>query len=262
MNIKYLIPLLFPLFSCSAQENEIETDTNELVNSSNSNKDSIAVVDFYQENKGNQEPSKSKGSVSNGTLLNGKLLPFYGTNFQYFDANSYLASRAFTSHTVRDIIIDAYAKLHQEIPSRYFYLMELSSEKGGKLYPHKTHQNGLSADFMMPKLKDGRDYYGLDTLGVKHYLLKFNDNGEYEKDTNVKIDFNVIAKHLLILEDTAKKYGYKISKVIIKIELKDELFATEYGEKLKSSGIYIVQGLTPLINGLHDEHYHVDFEQL
>ena len=114
----------------------------------------------------------------------------------------------------------------------------------------------------MPKLKEGHDYYGLDTLGVNHYLLNFNDNGEYDKDTRVKIDFNVIAQHLLILNDNAKKQGYKISKVIIKIEFKDELFATEYGKKLKSSGIYIVQGLTPLINSLHDDHYHVDFEKM
>jgi len=53
----------------------------------------------------------------------------------------------------------------------------------------------------------------------------------------------------------------KIAKVIIKIEYKDELFATEYGQKLKKSGIYIVKGLTKLINALHDEHYHIDFKK-
>src|SRR5690554_8143272 len=79
--------------------------------------------------------------------------------------------------------------------------MELSSEEGEKLYPHKTHQNGLSVDFMMPKLKDGKDYYGLDTLGVNHYLLKFNDHGEYDKDPSITIDFDVMARHLLIFND-------------------------------------------------------------
>lgn len=262
MKIKYLLPLFFPIVSCTAQEKNSELNTNDTVPPTEINSDSLAVIKFYELNKGNEQPSVTTGSTSNGSLTNGKLLPFYGTNFEYFDKNSYLASRGFTSNVTRDIILDSYASLYKTIPSRYFYLMELSSEKGGKLYPHKTHQNGLSADFMMPKLKEGQDYYGLDTLGVKHYLLKFNDNGEYDKDTSVRIDFNVIAQHLLILNDNAKEYGYKISKVIIKIEFKDELFATEYGKKLKSSGIYVVQSLTPLINGLHDEHYHVDFEKM
>lgn len=52
----------------------------------------------------------------------------------------------------------------------------------------------------------------------------------------------------------------KIGKVIIKLELKDELFASIYGKELLSNGIYFAQKLTPLINGVHDEHYHVDFE--
>jgi len=260
--IPLLFPLLFPLLSCTAQEVENSTLVNDALPLSEINTDSLAVVEFYELNKGNEQPSVTIGSTSNGTLKNGKLLPFYGTNFQYFDKNSYLSSRGFTSNVTRDIILDSYASLYEVIPSRYFYVMELSSKEGGKLYPHKTHQNGLSADFMMPKLKEGKPYYGLDTLGVKHYLLKFNDNGEYDKDSNIKIDFNVIAQHILILNNNAKKYGYKISKVIIKIEFKDKLFATEYGKKLKSSGIYVVKSLTPLINGLHDEHYHVDFEKL
>ena len=44
-----------------------------------------------------------------------------------------------------------------------------------------------------------------------------------------------------------------------KLELKDELYTCEYGEALKASGIYIVKSLTPSINQLHDEHYHIDF---
>ena len=54
----------------------------------------------------------------------------------------------------------------------------------------------------------------------------------------------------------------KIKKVIIKIELKDELFSTPNGKKLKAKGIYVVKALTPLINGLHDDHFHIDFEEI
>jgi len=51
-----------------------------------------------------------------------------------------------------------------------------------------------------------------------------------------------------------------LSKVIINTDLKDELFATKFGKVLKTSGIYLVQKLSPLINSLHDDHYHIDFD--
>jgi penicillin-insensitive murein endopeptidase len=148
------------------------------------------------------------------------------------------------------------------MPNRRFYLMELSNEKGGKIYPHRTHQNGLSVDFMMPMLKNNQPYYGLDTLGKNHYLLSFNENGKYSEDNEVKVDFDLIALHILELNKEAQKNGLKISKVIIKIEYKDDLFKTLNGKKLNTSGIYFVKGLTPLINHLHDDHYHIDFEKI
>lgn len=69
-----------------------------------------------------------------------------------------------------------------------------------------------------------------------------------------------MADHILILQKNARKYGLKIKKVIFKIDLKDELFATQYGKELKREGIYFAHNLTPLLNKLHDDHYHVDFE--
>ncbi len=140
--------------------------------------------------------------------------------------------------------------------------METANQKGGNLYPHRTHQNGLSIDFMMPLIKDNKPYYKLDSLGTRHYLLAFNDKGEYSTDTSIKVDFNLIAQHILILNEKAKKEDLKVKKVIIKIEFKDELFATEYGKKLKKSGIYVVRGLPKMINALHDEHYHIDFGKI
>jgi penicillin-insensitive murein endopeptidase len=140
--------------------------------------------------------------------------------------------------------------------------MECSNEDGGEIYPHRTHQNGLSVDFMSPLEKDGNPYYNLDTLGGTHYLLEFDDQGRYSADQTINIDFEVMAKHIWFLEQEARKNGLKISKIIIKKELKDDLFATEYGKKLKNSSIYFTQNLTPLINSLHDDHYHIDFEIL
>jgi penicillin-insensitive murein endopeptidase len=202
--------------------------------------------------------SKAVGTVSNGTLEHGKLMPYKGENFIYFDRMSYLEGRGFLHGSARTAVVDTYDSLRQVLPRRYFNIMECSNEFGGELFPHRTHQNGMSIDFMMPLLKNGKPYYGLDTLGAEHYLLSFNDDGKYKKDPSISIDFDLVARHILMLDYFARQNGLNIFKVIIKIEFKDELFATEHGKLLKSSDIYVVQGLSPLINSLHDDHFHID----
>lgn len=217
---------------------------------------------YIKNHSDNGIKSTSTGSVSNGSLKNGKLVPFSGPNFFYFDETSYLSSRAFLNNKVLNSVLEGYQQLNQNHPGRLFRIMECSHENGGKLWPHKTHQNGLSVDFMMPKIKNTLPYYGLDSLGTQHYWLSFNNQGQYQKDTSISIDFELIAEHLLILQKKAKKQNLKVAKVIIKIEMKDELFKGKFGKQLKESGIYIVKSLSPAINALHDEHYHVDFKEI
>lgn len=251
------------IVSCTAQlDEEVRPTNNNREDNSIAFKYDGEIMDYYELNKGNDQGSKSVGSVSNGKLENAKLVPYYGKNFTYFDKDSYLGGRAFVNGKVKSTILEAYYALYTQLPERHFYLMECSNQEGGKLFPHKTHQNGLSVDFMMRMTKNGNDYYGLDTIGKEHYWLSFNDDGKYSSDTAVKVDFNLIARHILLLNEKAKDNGLRITKVIIRIEFKDELFATENGQKLKSSGIYVVKGLTKLINALHDEHYHVDFGKI
>lgn len=222
----------------------------------------IKVQHYVKNHKNNSLPSESVGVVSKGSLKNGKLLPFSGTNFYYFDEKSYLSGRAFANHKVYNTILRSYKVLEDYYPNRKFRIMECSNESGGKMWPHRTHQNGMSSDFMMPKLKSNQPYYGLDSLGIKHYWLSFDDNGKYTKDDSIIIDFEKIAHHILILNMEGKNQGLKISKVIIKVAYKDELFIGKYGQLLKNSGIYIVKSLTPEINAVHDDHYHIDFQEL
>jgi penicillin-insensitive murein DD-endopeptidase len=112
---------------------------------------------------------------------------------------------------------------------------------------------------MSPLLKNGISCTDFNSIGLPHYLLDFDDNGIYKDDSTYSIDFNLMAKHLLELNTQAQKNGLKIEKVILKIALKDNLFATEYGQKLKASGVYFATNLSELIDNLHDDHYHVDF---
>ncbi len=226
----------------------------------NHSSDRIKV--YLSGNKENSTPSTSTGTVSGGTLVNGKLFPFQGTNYQYFDTSSYINNRAFLNDKIRTVVISSYKQLEKEIPDRKFFIMECSNKNGGKIFPHRTHQNGLSIDFMMPLIKGNKAFYGLDTIGASHYWLDFDNEGKYSGDKGISIDFDLVAMQILSLETQARNNGYKIQKVIIKTEFKNLIFATPYGKKLKQSNIYLVNSLTPLINSLHDDHFHIDFEIL
>ncbi|SFT40758.1 penicillin-insensitive murein endopeptidase [Lishizhenia tianjinensis] len=220
----------------------------------------FSLVDYYSINSLDTLPSTYTGTPANGSLNHAKILPPKGKNFFYFDSTSYLKDRAFTHSDIRDIVLNTYANLDVIYPGRIFSIMEASNKKGGKMDPHRTHQNGMSVDFMFPKLKNGVPYHHLDTLGFLHYLLDFDENGRYTKDTTISIDFETSTHHIYLLALEAEKLNYAIEKVLIYTEYKDELFRTTYGKKLKQKGIYFAQYLTPKINNLHDDHYHIDFK--
>jgi penicillin-insensitive murein endopeptidase len=222
------------------------------------------ISEYYDANKGDNLPSKAIGTVSDGALKNAKLVPFSGENFFYYNETSYLQGRAYTHSKVKEVMLKAYAELNDLYPGRKFGIMECSKKTGGKIWPHRTHQNGLSVDFMMPLKKNSLPYYELDQpSGMQsHYLLDFDKKGRYSGDTTVAIDFDLVAHHILLLEKQAKANGLKISKVIINTDLKDDLFRTKQGKILKQSGIYIVKALPEYVNKVHDDHYHIDFAEL
>ncbi len=251
MKLNRHLPVLaiFCLLNCSQDKKQAEQESPEQL-----------CAAYYQANKGDSLPSQSLGSTGKGKLVNGKLMPYKGKNFRYFDTRSYLAGRAFVHHRVKATLLDFYKTMDSIVPAQVFYIMECSDKDGGRLIPHNTHQNGLSVDLMMPKIKAGKPYTKLDTLGIPHYWLVFDDEGRYSEDTSIRIDFELLARQILLLQAASKKQGLTVAKVIIKIELKDELFIGHYGGLLKQSGIYIVRALTPNVNDSHDEHIHVDFE--
>jgi len=227
---------------------------------SDSTDKSTQVWRYFKKKSRDQKPSKSTGTPGNGSLSHGRLLPFSGKNFHYFDSSSYLMGRAFTHQKVKNLLLATYKRLAHSAPKKVWGLMEASNENGGRLFPHRTHQNGLSIDFMSPLLKNEKIYHQLDYMGLNHYWMQFNNAGIYEKDRSVSIDFNHMAQHILMLDNLAPQFGLRIKKVIFKIELKDELFASTYGRKLKQSTLYFARRLDRKTNEAHDEHYHIDFE--
>ena len=258
MKIITSIAILILVFSCKSQ-----TDTT-LLQTKRSKKTLVEndeIIEFQSKHQLKQE-SKSIGTVSNGKLENGCYLPFEGENYKYFAKNSYLMGRCFINCAINSILISTFKDLESSIPNRTFYLMEASNEKGGKISPHRTHQNGTSIDLMVPLMKNNSPYIKLDTIGVEHYLLNFNETGEYLEDTAIKIDFETLALEILTIEKNARLQNWKISKVILKTEYQKFIFSTKYSDLLKSSNIYFTQKLEPIINQLHDDHIHIDFEEV
>lgn len=256
MFFKILIPV-FVLIACSnGDSTSINPSQGKILDKDLSLHPIDSLFNSYKNRKGT---SKSIGTVNNGRLENGIPFPFLGKNFHYFDTISYLQKRAFVHEKVYQLVLATYDSLYSINPSYRFGLMECSNENGGKIWPHKTHQNGLSVDFMSPLLIQGLQSETYDYIGSQHYFMEFDEHGTYTVDPSHSIDFETIARHLEILKYLAPKYGLKVNKVILKLNLKDELFATKTGKKLQNE-IYFAQHLSNLINNLHDDHYHVDFE--
>lgn len=255
------IPILFLLLVIQSCSGQIEpTDKMKPTELISEQPESDPIAELYHQHQHKTGDSEASGTVSNGSLKNGRIFPFKGPNFVYFDTTSYLDKRAFVHEKVHQTVLATYHQFESLLPGFEFGLMECSNEHGGKIWPHRTHQNGLSVDFMSPLLKNGVSSTDFNTIGVPHYLMDFDKNGIYLDDPTYSIDFNLMARHLLELHKQAQKNGLKIEKVILKIALKDNLFATEYGKQLKASGIYFATNLSELIDCLHDDHYHVDFE--
>ena len=135
-----------------------------------------------------------------------------------------------------------------------FKYAETGLKKGGEFRPHKTHQNGLSVDFIVPVVDERGRSVHLPThpLNKYGYSIEFNGEGKYQ---NYEIDFEAMGAHLVALHEAAKRSGIDIWRVLFDPELQDYLYKSAYGEYIKKhikipwkrSWVY------------HDEHYHVDF---
>lgn len=184
---------------------------------------SVALPSFSQSGKNNTGVSKSIGSVSNGRLVNAYKMPYKGNGFWFFSSfDYYVLRRCFVHSSIHKILVDSYNEMSEVYPDYRFRLMECSKKKGGRPFPHRILQNGTSVDFMTPLIKGDKVITRYDKIGIWRYLLKFDENGQLTLNRKIEIDFDKMALHILTLEKHARKNGYKIKKVILETNLKDE----------------------------------------
>ncbi len=215
------------------------------------------VPHLYYSNTGT---SISHGTPGNGSLENAWQVPYKTRNSRYFSPMSYyLFGNGYVNSKVYATLEDAYEICRKTSPGIKFRIMECADRKGGKLLLHRTHRNGMSVDFMVPKIKNNRQFKFFDRMGLWHYLLGFDARGRLRPTRKVYIDFETMARHILALDDAARKNGLRVEKVILRLNLKDEFFSTESGKIVKERGIYFARHLPDAVDRMHDDHYHVDF---
>lgn len=192
--------------------------------------------------------------MSKGRLENGVALPASGPNFSPYSTTAHAVGRTYVHSTVRDIVVAAYRDLEAAAPGKVFVYGETGWKSGGRIRPHRTHQNGLSVDFMVPVLDKAGRSVPLPTSALNRfgYDIEFDTAGRYE---GLEVDFPAIAEHLYQLHAAARSRGSGIALVIFDTAYLPRLFATPRGPYLQQNLNFMKR--QPWVR--HDEHYHVDF---
>ncbi|MHA4867823.1 M74 family metallopeptidase [Duganella sp. PWIR1] len=123
--------------------------------------------------------------------------------------------------------------------------------------PHKTHQAGLSVDFMVPVMDATGAPAQLPATAANMfgYGIEFDTSGGF---AGLRIDYDAMAEHLYQLTIAAVHRGVGIERVISDPKLTTQLLNSPGGVRLRGRLPFMKQ--RPWIR--HDEHYHVDFSIL
>ncbi len=154
---------------------------------------------------------------------------------------------------VHAVLLDALQKLELSAAGKVFVYGETGFMEGGPFKPHKTHQNGLSVDLMVPVLLAGKSVPlpgGL--LNRFGYDIEFDERGRFE---DYIIDFEALAELIHQIQQSASAQKIGIAQVIFEVPLQQHLWGTARGEHLKKH----VRFSTKAAWVRHDEHIHIDF---
>lgn len=190
-------------------------------------------------------------------MKDGWKLPSSGPNFSAYSHVGRLLGRTYVHSTVHAVIVEAYAEAKNTAPDAVFIYGETGKKSGGDFDPHKTHQNGLSVDFMVPVLNVHGDSVALPTsvLNKWGYDLEFDDEGNSD---DLRIDFDALAEHIFQLHRAARKNEVDVWRVILAPELQPHLRNSNRWPYLEKN----IEFSTKRSWVRHDEHYHVDFDLL
>lgn len=203
---------------------------------------------------GEQIESQCYGTTANGRLKNGVKLPLSGKNFVSYSYIAIALGRTNVHSAVKKILVNSYQELLRKYPAKVFKYAETGLREGGRFKPHKTHQNGLSIDHMVPVTKDGKSTHlpthPFNKLG---YSIEFDKKGNFE---GYKLDYEALSSLIVEIDIQTKKLGYRIWRVIFDPKMTPKLFRTSHAKYLKEKINFSKRRSWVR----HDEHIHIDFE--
>lgn len=194
------------------------------------------------------------GTTSKGRLDNAWRLPRSGSNYTTYSSIGVLAGRTYVHSRVYRVVLAAYGKLAESSPDAVFMYAETGKKNGGPFAPHKTHQNGLSVDHMVPmRDEDGRSVHlptsPFNKLG---YDIELDSKGRYE---GLVLDAVAMSELLYELHRASLSEGIEIWRVIFDPKLQSLLHQTPRWQYL-SEHLEFSRKRSWV---RHDEHFHVDF---
>lgn len=202
-----------------------------------------------------QAESVCYGTTSDGRLEKGEKMPLFAGNLNAYSTLGWTAGRTYVHSKVKDIILEAYKQLELTHPNKVFVYGESGWRSGGEFSPHKTHQNGLSIDLMVPVInsRTGESMPLPTSLFNKlGYGIEFNKKGFYK---SYQIDFEIMGELIYNIHASALKHNVKIWRIIFDPDFVKYLHATTKGRYIKKN---ITIPMKPSWVR-HDEHFHVDF---
>jgi penicillin-insensitive murein DD-endopeptidase len=202
-----------------------------------------------------EKDSRCFGTVSKGRLSDGVKLPVSGANFDAYSKLGVAAGRTYMHPRAAAVVVAAYAALSVAAPSVAYVYGETGLALGGRMRPHRTHQNGLSIDFFVPVRNASGISVRLPTgIGERlGYNIEFDAGAKYGE---YAIDFPAMSEHLYQLHLAAENQGVGIAQVIFENAFLPTLFATPRGGYLRQHLHFMERPAWVR----HDEHYHVDFK--
>lgn len=194
------------------------------------------------------------GTPSSGRLAGGAQIAKSGPNFGAYSALGITLGRTYVHSKIKRVVEQSYAALAKSQPSKTYLYGESGWAEGGRIRPHRTHQNGLAVDFMVPVMDaQGRSVALPTNIGNAYgYDIEFDPAARFE---HLQIDFEALAEHLYAIHAAALNQGVKVGRVIFDPAYLPKLFKTRRGAFIKKN----ISFLKSRVWIRHDEHYHIDF---
>lgn len=193
------------------------------------------------------------GTPSHGRLEGGAQLPVSGKNFTAYTPLGAQLDRTWVHDAVAGVMLAAWRELETTAPGVTFVYGETGHARGGPLPPHRTHEAGVSVDFMVPVRDGAGRSVRLPGSAANKYGYAWEFDGAGKAD-GLTIDYEALAEHLVQLDRAGKQRNTPIQRVIFDPRLTAHLYATRHGAAMRALPFMKQK---PWIR--HDEHYHVDF---